>query len=154
LQKDVEPLLALENLGNKRYDIFSGGGGAVQYDNKFVIYDRDNNQPRIVIMPNGEIGIGATDPREQLEVGGNIIFNGVKLTHVTGSSPSCPSGSNFLMRKFVGITCQNPICSSSCTIPGGWGFIGECDYAIGTGRICTPVVCSSTWTEAVCLGNA
>ena len=74
IRKDIEPYLILDNIGNKRYDIFSGGGGAPQYDNKFVIYDRDNNQPRLVITPNGDIGIGTADPTEGGIVGSKFTI--------------------------------------------------------------------------------
>ncbi len=127
-------------------------------DGSWTAYDGVSGWVPGITQTGGNVGIGTTAPREQLEVGGNIIFNGVKLTHITGSNPSCPSGSNFFMKKFVGITClpaATNFCTSSCTVPGGWGVSGECNYASwATASSCAPAVCSSTWTEAVCLGNA
>jgi hypothetical protein len=94
-------------------------------------------------------------------VNGTLTVQGIKITHVTGTNPTCPSGTGgFLMRKWAARSC-NYMGVGSCTIPAGWGVNPTCTGVIYTeygasyftcpGYGCT---CSGeTWTEAVCMGN-
>jgi len=108
------------------------------------------------VIVNGNVGIGTTTPAAKLDIqGGDLKLKGIKITHVTGTNPTCPSGTGgFLMRKWAAKTCVD---CSSCTIAAGWSPVPiTCQYAgFAADYSCSaPLTCSSSnWTEAVCMGN-
>jgi hypothetical protein len=129
---------------------------------------------RILVLVVGFllIGINAFAADGDLVVNGNATVNnnltvqgtiqGIKLVHVTGTNPTCPSGTGaFVMRKFNARTCTDNA-GGGCTIPAGWGvnptcttifcYEGNCSpYATCPGTNCTCY--AEAWTEAVCMGN-
>lgn len=62
----------------RQYHIGVGGASETAFglSNKFYIWDQNVTQPRFVIDPNGNIGIGTTTPSTKLEVVGQSHFNG------------------------------------------------------------------------------
>lgn len=75
------------------------------------------------VTVNGNVGIGTTTPEAKLDVqGGSVKLGGIFITHVTGTNPTCPSGT-YLMRKWNAKTCHNPAFLPNlytCTTPAGW----------------------------------
>ena len=96
-----------------------------------------------------------------LTVQGTIqgTIQGIKITHVTGTNPTCPSGTGTIIaRKFAPKTCTGyGNCYGSCTTTGtGWGttdpFTCQYDAPDGSGY-CSTFTCYSNWTEVICMGN-
>ncbi len=125
---------------------------------------------RILVLVVGFllIGINGFAADGDLIVNGNATINGtltvqgIKLTHVTGTNPTCPAGQGaFLMRKWTPQTCTDAGGGGcrSCTTSSGWGIDPfTCQYENyyvfeGSGG-CVAATCSSlSWAEAVCVGN-
>lgn len=82
----VEPGIRFRNYDYKTFDLFSGGGDATEYQNKFTIFDRDNNTARLVIDANGNVGIGTTSPYAKLSVVGETIAEHFTATSTTATS--------------------------------------------------------------------
>ncbi len=113
------------------------------------------------------IGINVFAADGDLIVNGNLTVQGVKLTRVTGTNPTCPSGTGgILFKKFAATTCtgSNPWnnCQNygpiSCTASGGWGTTtpSPCQYWTWDemNALCAQAICTAdTWTDAVCMGN-
>ena len=76
--------LKLENNGSDghHYNLFSTGGLSGFGDGKFIIRDATETVNRLVIEPNGNVGLGLDDPTVRLEVKTDAISNdGI---HVSG----------------------------------------------------------------------
>jgi hypothetical protein len=121
---------------------------------------RNNNQKRDVTCIAKRTGFGVYD-------GNGIILNeAVRISHISGTNPTCPSGAGILMRKIVAKTCGNPAtigCGQhlGCTIPGGWGGgstnCSYCDCTFSTqGSYChfPDLQCQTSWTDVLCVGDA
>ena len=92
-----------------------------------------------------------------LIVEGSLKVQGIFVTDVTGTNPTCPSGTGMaILKKYVGKTCSDASCASSCTLNTGWGF-GDysCQYTVyDYVNGCLPATCTpTTWTEIICMGN-
>lgn len=57
-----------------------GSGGTLGY----FFYGGEYNSPKMVILPNGNIGIGTTSPTEKLHVNGSVKVNGLIYTEKGG----------------------------------------------------------------------
>ncbi len=122
---------------------------------------------RILVLMVGFlfVGINVFAADGDLIVNGNLTvqgtIQGIKLVHVTGTNPTCPSGTGgIIAKKYVQTTCGGGGGCPSCTI-SGWAPNGyTCqfnvvfydEYGMGycvPGGTCLP----SDWTEAICMGN-
>jgi len=108
------------------------------------------------LIVEGNVGVGTTDPAAKLDVqGGPVKIQGIFITHVTGTNPTCPSGTGVaIVKKFVGRTCTGSGCSS-CTLQSIWAFSDySCGYTYMGEYGCYPATCTPTsWTEVICMGN-
>ena len=85
------PYLSLTHSGGREYIIGSTGSGNGVGANKFEIQDATLSQTRLVIDPNGQVGIGITSPSAKLDViGGDINTNGEIHRTATGSANMVP----------------------------------------------------------------
>jgi hypothetical protein len=93
-----------------------------------------------------------------LIVEGSLKIQGIFITNVTGTNPTCPSGAGMaVVKKYVGRTCTGTGGCGNCTLNTAWGFAdqyschyGVYDYEYGCiDTICTP----TSWTEIICMGN-
>ena len=85
----VEPGVVLNNTAYNRYDLISGGGGVSAYNNDFFIFDRTNNQARLVINNSGSVGIGTTAPAYLLQVGSVSIGTTTPVAGFQNSADVC-----------------------------------------------------------------
>ncbi len=122
VRKNVEPLISLDNTAYRTYDIFSGGGtGAVQYNNKFVIYDRDASADRLVLDNIGNVGIGTANPTAKLEVNGDIHSSG-KIYNSKTCRIFANNNGNLAGQVSVPIECTDSECLIAIQIGGTWSF--------------------------------
>ena len=126
---------------------------------------RSGDQDRIIVATGGNVGIGVSNPNQQLEVNGNALVSGLiignsnkAITYASGNNVACPAGKVPLFRNWNARTCNSGSCGtatpgSSCTTYAGWsGESPECN-AICTAATTTFVSCiANSWTEAFCIG--
>ncbi len=94
-----------------------------------------------------------------LNVIGNVKIKNIVLDHVTGTNPTCPTGS-FLMRKGSTCSCGGDFSCSGCSCTVGWTtkdpLSCSCTWYKSIDRSCSsPIICycEASWSEAICAGN-
>lgn len=112
---------------------------------------------RILVLMVGFlfVGINGFAADGDVVINGTLTVQGIKITHVTGTNPTCPSGTGgILIRKWAAKTCSVPG-YGGCTTAVGWGVDPiACQYVVCFEGNCVTFSCTAdTWTEAVCMGN-
>jgi len=113
---------------------------------------------RILVLMVGFllIGINGFAADGDVVINGTLTVQGIKITHVTGTNPTCPSGTGAIAKKFAATACYGQC--SICTLNAGWAPADwSCLYANFSpvnGECTAYSTCVPTsWSEVICMGN-